>query len=89
MTTESFSCSKHFEESDFVYHTNDTKNRRKQKLQKEKLKCRYLKNGSYPTKFLNCPPSLGFSDAKVKISSSKIRNKRLSKLGTKTVWSIN
>ena len=73
MTTESFTCSKHFEESDFVYHTNDTNNRRKRKLQKEKLKYRYLKNGAYQTKFLNCPSSLGSSDAREKISSSKIR----------------
>ena len=43
MVAESFLCSKHFEESDFVYHTNDTNCRTKQKLQKEKLKYRYVK----------------------------------------------
>ena len=46
MTTESFIRGKHFEESDFVYHTNDTNNRRKRKLQKEKLKYRYVEKGA-------------------------------------------
>ena len=80
MTTESIICSKHFEGSDFVYDTNDTNNRRKQKLEKEKLKYRYVKKGAYPTKFPNCPsyllknkpaerPSLGSSDAREKISA--------------------
>ena len=46
MVAESFLCSKHFEESDFVYHTNDTNCRTKRKLQKEKLKYRYVKKGA-------------------------------------------
>ena len=46
MVAESFLCSKHFEESDFVYHTNDRNCRRKRKLQKEKLKYRYVKKGA-------------------------------------------
>ena len=50
MTTESFICSKHFEESDSVYHINDTNNRRKRKLQMEKLKYRYVKKGSVSNK---------------------------------------
>ena len=58
MTTQSFICSKHFEENDFVYHTNDRNNRRKQKLQEEKIKYRHVKKGAYPTKFLNCPSYL-------------------------------
>ena len=33
MTTKSFMCSKKFEESDFVYYTNDTNKRRNRKLQ--------------------------------------------------------
>ena len=37
-----FHCNKHFEESDFVYHTNDTNNRMKWKLKKEKLKYKYM-----------------------------------------------
>ena len=39
-TTGSLIRSKHFEMSDFVYDTNDTNNRRKRKLQKEKTKYR-------------------------------------------------
>ena len=57
-TTGSLICSKHFEMSDFVYDTNDTNNRRKRKLQKEKTKYRQVKNGAYPTKFTNCPSKL-------------------------------
>ena len=73
MTTVFFICSKHFEKSDFVYHTNDTNNRRKQRLQKEKLKYRYVKKGVYPTQFPNCPSSLRSSDTRGMISSSEIR----------------
>ena len=80
MKTQSFIYSEHFEESDFVYHTNDTNDRRKRKLQKEKLKYRYVKKEAYPTKFPNCPsyvskkkpaerPSLGSSDKREKISA--------------------
>ena len=80
MTTESFICNKHFEESDFVYHTNDTNDCRKQKLQKGKLKYRYVKKETYPTKFSNCPsclskkkpaerPSVGSSNVREKISA--------------------
>ena len=32
MTTESFICSKYFEEGHFVHDTNDTKNRKKRKI---------------------------------------------------------
>ena len=100
MTTKSFICSKHFEESDFVYHTNDTNDNRKRKLQKEQLKYRYVKKGAYPTKFPNCPsylsekkpaerPSLGSSDAREKISAQRLESKRLSELEAKAVRSIN
>ena len=37
MTTQFFGCRKHFEESDFVYHTNDTNNRRKWKRKRKSL----------------------------------------------------
>ena len=53
MATEPFICSKHFKESDFAYHTNDTNGCKRGKLQKEKLKYRYMKKGLYPTKFPN------------------------------------
>ena len=100
MATQSFICSKHFEEGDFVYHTNDTNNRRKRKLQKEKLQYRYVKKGAYPTKFPNCPsylskkkpaerPSLGSSDAREKISAQRLESKQLSELEAKTELSIN
>ena len=100
MTTKSFICSKHFEESDFVYHINDTNNRRKRKLQKEKLKYSYVKKGAYPTKFPNSPsylskkkpaekPSLGSSDSREKISAQRLESKRLSELEVKTVRPIN
>ena len=48
-------CSKHLEESNYVYHTNDTNNQKKWKLQKEMLKYRSVKKVAYPTKFQNCP----------------------------------
>ena len=37
MITESFICSKHFEESDFVYHTNDTNNPRNGNCKRKSL----------------------------------------------------
>ena len=55
-----FICSKHFEESDFFYHTNDTKNRRKRKLQKEKLKYRYVKKRAYVSNKIFNVPFLSF-----------------------------
>ena len=58
MTTESFICSKHFEENGFVYHTNETNSCSKRKLQKEKLQYKYVKKGAYPTKFPNYPSYL-------------------------------
>ena len=53
ITTEPFICSEHSKESDFVDHTNGTNDCRKGKLQKGKLKYRYVKKGLYPTKFPN------------------------------------
>ena len=89
MTTESFIRGKHFEESDFVYHTNDTNNRRKRKLQKEKLKYRYVEKEAYPTKFQNCPSSLGWSDQERWFQAQRLEGKRLSKLEAKTVRSVD
>ena len=88
MTTEYFTCSKNFKVSDFVYHIDDTNNCRKRRLQKEKLKYRYVKEGAPTTKFWNYPshlskkkpaerPSLSFSDAREKISAQILESKRL------------
>ena len=100
ITTECFICSEHFGESDFAYHIDDKSYRRKWKLQKEKRKYIYVKKGGYPIKFPNFPsylpkkkpaerPSLGFSDAREKISTQRLECKPLSELEARTLRSIN
>ena len=53
VTNHSFSR-KDFQDSDLVYDTLDTNNRRKRKLQSENHKYRYVKDNAYPTIFPNC-----------------------------------
>ena len=88
ITNHSFICSKHFQDSDLVYDTLDSNNRRKRKLQKGDLKYRYVKENAFPTIFPNCPkylskkklsarPLLGSSLARAETSAKRERNQTI------------
>ena len=99
VTNDTYICSKHFVDSDFIYHSQDTNKRRQRNRNKQKLKLRYIKDGSYPTQFPNCPSYLskkkpvgrspmGFSSTRNEITTKRIEEKRKLEIKERTITSI-